>query len=102
MQLFFQRLIIIAGGLILLSLYCFVGFWAGLVTLAPIPMEGVDMMNEWVVLWFLANGITLVASLVAVRDVLRRGEMLQSTLRLMMFFVVMMALGYCINLFRYS
>lgn len=90
------------GCALLFCLYFAVGLWAILVAIAPLSHGGVEMLSEWLTFWYAANGVVLVASAVAVWDVLKRGEFLQTSLRLMVFFSLMLVAGYCLNLFRVS
>lgn len=91
------------GYVTLFLFYLFAGFWAGMVTLAPIPMDiiGGAFVDEWVVSWFAVGGLSIVASLVAVVRVAKSGEYMQTTLRLFFFFVLMLTAGYCLNLARF-
>lgn len=91
------------GYVTLFLFYLFAGFWAGMVTLAPIPMDitGGTFVDEWVVSWFAVGGLSIVASLVAVVRVAKSGEYMQTTLRLFFFFVLMLTAGYCLNLARF-
>lgn len=87
------------GCALLLSLYCAMGFWGVLVAIAPLSHGGLAMIGDWLAFWYVANGLVVIASLVAVWDVVKRGEFLQTSLRLAIFFSILLVLGYCFNLF---